>query len=46
MTQPKTMTQEKDEIQPLVSIITVTFNAGEVIGKTMKSLEEQSYRDF
>lgn len=31
---------------PLISIITVTFNAGEVIGKTMKSLEEQSYRDF
>ena len=32
--------------QPLISIITVTFNAGKVIEKTLKSLKEQSFKDF
>lgn len=31
---------------PLISIITVTFNAGNVIEKTLLSLKEQSYQDF
>ena len=30
----------------MISIITVTFNAGKVIGRTLKSLEEQTFRDF
>lgn len=32
--------------KPLISIITVTFNAGKVIGKTIDSLKEQSFKDF
>lgn len=31
---------------PLISVITVTFNAEKVIGKTLKSLKNQSFRDF
>lgn len=31
---------------PLISIITVTYNASEVIGKTMDSLREQTFKDF
>ena len=30
----------------LISIITVTYNAGDVIGKTMESLASQTYMDF
>lgn len=33
-------------MEPLISIITVTYNAEKVIGKTLNSLEEQSYQDF
>ena len=32
--------------QPLISIITVTYNAGAVIEPTLKSVEEQTFRDF
>lgn len=31
---------------PLISIITVTFNAGNVIEKTLLSLKEQTFKDF
>ena len=31
---------------PLISIITVTFNAGATIPATIKSVEEQTFRDF
>lgn len=31
---------------PLISIITVTYNAGKVIGKTLESLKSQSFGDF
>lgn len=31
---------------PLISIITITFNAGEVISPTLKSVSEQTCRDF
>lgn len=31
---------------PLISIITITFNAAETLPLTMKSLAEQTYRDF
>lgn len=31
---------------PLISIITVTFNAAECVGKTMRSVSEQCFRDF
>lgn len=31
---------------PLISIITVTYNAGKVIGKTLDSLKEQTFHDF
>lgn len=34
------------EKKPLISVITVTYNAGKVIEKTMKSLEEQTFKDF
>ena len=34
------------DTQPLISIITVTFNAERVIDKTLKSLKEQSFKDF
>lgn len=32
--------------KPLITIITVTFNAAGVIEKTMKSLKEQTFKDF
>lgn len=32
--------------KPLISIITVTYNAGKVIGKTLDSLREQTFQDF
>lgn len=32
--------------KPLISIITVTYNAENVIGKTMQSLKEQSFADY
>lgn len=32
--------------QPLISIITVTYNADKVIFKTLQSLKEQTFRDF
>lgn len=32
--------------QPLISVITVTYNAGKVVGKTLESLKQQSFRDF
>lgn len=31
---------------PLISIITITFNAAEVVRPTMKSVKEQSFTDF
>ena len=31
---------------PLISIITVTFNAGATLPATIKSVEEQTFRDF
>lgn len=31
---------------PLISVITVTYNAAKVIDKTLKSLKEQSFKDF
>lgn len=34
------------EEAPLITIITVTYNAGDVIDKTLDSLKEQSYKDF
>lgn len=34
------------EKKPLISVITVTYNAGKVIEKTLKSLEEQTFKDF
>ena len=34
------------EKSPLITIITVTYNAEKVIGKTLQSLREQSFRDF
>ena len=36
----------KDGSAPLISVITVTYNAQDVIGKTLKSLEQQSFKDF
>ena len=33
-------------MNPLISIITVTYNAEDVIEKTLKSLREQSFQDF
>lgn len=34
------------ENKPLISVITVTYNAGQVIGKTLNSLRDQSFKDF
>lgn len=34
------------EKEPLISVITVTYNAEGVIGKTLSSLKEQTYQDF
>ena len=31
---------------PLISIITVTFNAEKVIGKTLSSIRQQTFKDF
>lgn len=31
---------------PLISIITITYNAGDVLLPTMESVEEQTFRDF
>ena len=32
--------------RPLISIVTVTYNAAEVLGPTLKSVEEQSFADY
>lgn len=37
---------QSPSIRPLISVITVTYNAGNVIGKTLESLKEQSFEDF
>lgn len=34
------------EKQPLISIVTITYNAANEIGVTMKSVAQQSYKDF
>lgn len=34
------------EKNPLISVITVTYNAAQVIAKTMESLRQQTFRDF
>ena len=34
------------DAQPLISIITVTYNASDVINKTMESLKSQTFKDF
>lgn len=34
------------EKQPLISIVTITYNAANEIGVTMKSVARQSYKDF
>lgn len=34
------------EPQPLISVITVTYNAEKVIGRTLRSLKEQSFTDY
>jgi len=34
------------EATPLFSIITVTFNAGSTIGRTLKSVDEQTFTDY
>ena len=31
---------------PLISVITVTYNAGNLIGRTLDSLKKQSFKDF
>lgn len=33
-------------MKPLISVITVTFNAGKVIQKTLDSLKSQTFKDF
>lgn len=32
--------------QPLISLITVTFNAADTISKTLESIQQQNYKDF
>ena len=35
-----------NESKPLITVVTVTYNAGKVIGKTLKSLKNQLFEDY